>query len=96
MLVSCGHTTVRFWNVTDGKQLHQLEITDYCAMFDLNPGRTLLAVAHNSGVSIWDFSSRTKLTEINFNDVVDVRFNEDGTKLIVGQYDGQVSLVGMH
>ena len=93
LLVTCGDTTVRIWNITDGKQLHKLQLLGWCSTFDLNSDRTLLAVAHQHGVSIYNFSSLSKLTEIQLFKVMDVRFNEPGTMLIVGQHDGQLTII---
>ena len=86
---------IRIWDLTDGKLLHKLKLPDWCNNFDLNSDRTLLAVAHEKGVSIWNFLSLSKIKEIELNAVMDVRFNESGTKLIVGQYNGQVSKIDL-
>ena len=95
MIVTCGDTTVRIWNLENGKLLHKLKLPSWCKNFDLNSEKTLLAVAHQQGVSIWDFHNRIQIMEIELNDVTDVRFNEHGTTLIVGQFDGQVSRIDL-
>ena len=89
-IVSCGDTTVRIWNLEDGKLLHKLQLPDLCHNFDLNPEKTLLAVAHYIGVSIWDFQNLAQISEIELDRVMDVRFNEQGTRLIAGQKNGQI------
>ena len=96
MVISCGDKTVRIWNLKDGKLLHKLQLSGWCRNFDLNSGKTILAVAHHEGVSIWDFENRIQISEIELNKVNDVRFNEPGTTLVVGQFDGQVSKIDLY
>ena len=51
-----------------------------------------MAVAHGK-VSIYNFSNLNKIMDIpvmELNSVMDVRFNEPGTRLIAGQHDGKV------
>ena len=97
MLLSCGDTTVRFWNLEDGTPLNTLHLDtgSWCNNFDLNSESTLLAVAHYKGVSIYNFSSLVRIYKIELEDVADVRFNEPGTRLIVGQKNGQVSKIDL-
>ena len=90
MLVSCGDQTIRIWNLKNGNLLHTLYFPSWCYNFDLNSEKTLLAVAHVKGVSIYNFSSRSKLMEIELDTASDVRFNESGTRLIVSQHDGKI------
>ena len=94
-LVSCGDKTVRIWSLKDGTLLHELKLPGRCNNFDLNSERTLLAVAHNKGVSIWDFRNLVQIREIELDIANDVRFNEPGTTLIIGQLNGQVSKVSL-
>ena len=95
-LVSCAHDkAVRIWNLEDGKLLHKLRLPGLCENFDLNNERTLLAVSHDTGVSIWDFQNLIQIWEIELDGVNDLRFNEPGTTLIVGQFNGQVSKVSL-
>lgn len=89
-LLSCGDKTVRVWSLQDGSELHKFQHSSWCNNFDLNFDETLLAVAHSGGLTIWDFSNRIKLQEIEINDVYDVRFNESGMKLVFGLHDGTV------
>ena len=96
MLVSCGDKTVRLWSLDDGKLLHKLQLPSWCYNFDLNTGKTILAVAHYEGVSIWDFHNLIQTMEIELDHVNDVRFNEPGTTLIVGQSNGQVSKIDLY
>ena len=91
--VPYGNKTVRIWNLKDGSLLHELKLPGQCNNFDLNSERTLLAVAHNKGVSIWNFRNLIQISEIELNIANDVRFNEPGTILIIDQRNGQVSKV---
>ena len=95
MIVSCGGKTVRIWNLEDGKLLHKLQLFSWCKNFDLNSEKSLLAVAHDQGVSIWDFTNVIQISEIELDKVSDVRFNMHGTTLILGQKDGQVSKIDL-
>ena len=95
-IVSCGQTTVRIWNLEDGKLLHKLQLPGWCWDFDISSEKTLLAVALYEGVSLWDFRNRIQIMEIKLDRVTEVRFNEQGTTLIVGQWDGQVSKIDLY
>ena len=95
-LVSCGDQTIRFWKLKNGNLLRTLYLPSWCNNFDLNSDSTLLAISHQKGVSIYDFQNLMKIMEIELNQVMDVRFNESGTKLIVGQYDGKVFKIDLY
>ena len=73
-----------------------LQLPSWCYNFDLDSKRTLLAVAHATGVSIWNFSSLNMIIKVELDEVTDVRFDETGTQLIIGQYDGYVSKMDLH
>lgn len=91
LIVSCGDTTIRIWNLTDGEELHRLHLPGWCNNFDLNRQETVLVVGDTKGFSIWDFQTRLKLKETEVESgVTDVRFNESGLKLVVGIHDGRV------
>ena len=108
LLVSCGDTTIRIWKLKNGNYLHELQLPDWCRNFDLNWKNTLLAVAHDLGVSIWDFSRLRSFDGKDFSvqisimeittleKVMDVRFSESGTRLIVGQHDGKVFKIDLY
>ena len=96
LVLSCGGKTVRIWNLKDGKLLHKLHLPNLCNNFDLNAEKTLLAIAHSDGVSIWDFSNVVQIREIELKWVNDVRFNKRGTTLIVGQFYGQVFKIDLY
>ena len=85
-IISCGtDRTTRIWDIETKKELHKFKHPAECFNFDLNRERTLLAVAHGAGFSIWDFSSQMKIKEEKSKKVKDLRFNESGTVLIVGK-----------
>lgn len=94
--ILCWYNTVRILDLKDGKFLHQIRLPDWCRNFDLNSQKTLLAVAHDEGVSIWNFSNLVKISETELKSVFDVRFNKAGTRLIVGQKDGQISKIDLY
>ena len=96
MVISCGDKAVRIWNVEDGKLSHKLQLLSWCNNFDLNREKTLLAVAHTEGVSIWDFLNKIQISETKLSKVKDVRFNEQGTTLIVGQFDGKIFKIDLY
>ena len=96
LIVSCADKTVRIWSLEQGQLLYKLQLADMCTSFDLNSDNTLMAVAHHKGISIWDFSSMIEIIEIDLDMVTDVRFNEPGTQLIVGQFHGQVSKIELY
>ena len=94
-LISCGSKAVRIWSLEDGKLLKKLRLPNWCRNIDLNSERTILAVGFYNGVVIYDFSTLVELMTIELDVVNDVRFNELGTKLIVGQYNGQISVINI-
>ena len=96
LVLSCADKTLRIWNLRGGNLLQKLHLPQWCRNFDLNSEKTVLAIAHDEGVSIWDYSKRNKIMEIELHQVNDVRFNEAGTKLIVGQFNGQVSRIDLY
>ena len=96
-IISCGDKTIRIWSIEDGKKLDVLRHQETCHNFDLNREKQLLAVAHESGITVWDFSTKTKIKDIDGPGYLqtkisasDVQFNKSGNKLIVGNVDGQV------
>ena len=95
-IISCGSKTVQIWNLEDGELLHKLQLPGWCWNCDMNWKKTLLAVGLHNGVSLWDFHNLTQIMEIELDKVTDVRFNEQGTTLIVGQFDGQVSKIDLY
>ena len=109
IIISCGSDqTTRLWDIKDTRKLQKFRVSGsilvhpaQCSSFDLNQERTLLAVAHGAGFSIWNFATRTKMKEVQCEDSIKVnakRYNQSGTALIIGQEDtsyGKVHLVGL-
>ena len=91
-IISCSaDKTTRIWNLEDGKLLKKLHHSKSCSNFDLNLKTMLLAVAHRSGVTLWDFLTKTKIKDIDLaGSVADLRFNQSGKILIIGKHDGEV------
>ena len=95
-ILSGAATTLRIWNLADGELLHEHKLPGWCWNCDMNREKTLLAVALHDGVSLWDFRNLVQIKEIKLDGVTDVRFNEPGTTLIVGQFNGQVSKIDLY
>ena len=66
-----------------------------CRKVDLSPDKSLLAVACDAAVVIWDMKRVVKLEEFGFDDVRDLRFNPSGDKLIVGLLEGEILTIEM-
>ena len=91
-LITCSlDKTVRIWDVEAQKEIHKLPHSTYCKNFDLSPDKTLLAVACDGSVVLWDFKNMARIKEFKFRkDICDARFNPAGNKLIVGALIGDV------
>ena len=88
--------SVKIWDEKTAKVLHSLSHSASCRNFDLNPDRTLLAVACKNAVVLWDFKTVTKIEEFVFEKQIrNTRFNPAGNKLIVGALDGEVYKVDL-
>ena len=55
----------------------------------------LLAIAFNFALVLWDLKKGTKVKVLELEDINDVRFSPDGTKMIVGLYTGDVYKVDL-
>ena len=91
-LITCSaDKSARIWDIETGKLIHKLAHSASCGNCDLSPNRTLLAVASDTAVVLWDFKKATKIKEFKLGElIVDVRFNRDGTTLVVGLKYGQI------
>ena len=64
-IISCSaDKTTRIWSLEDGSELNRLQHPESCNNFDLNLEEMLLAVAHDSGITLWDFAKKLKIKEI--------------------------------
>ena len=92
-VISCSDDgSTRIWNLDTGIEIHRLAHESECNNFDLNSDQTLLAVASNGAVVLWDFKTATKIKEFKLGETSpnDLRFNPAGDRLIVGLYDGRI------
>lgn len=96
LLITCGGRIIKVWKSKNGKLLKKILLSDYCYNVHLNPDRTLLAVAYQKGVLIWNFSNYTLIKEIQIGPVYDAKFNDLGTKVIFGEYDGELYKVDLY
>ena len=92
LLVSCSlDKSTRIRDIITGNELHNLSHSSSCLNFDLNPLQTVLAVACNTAVVLWDFKNGKKIKQFNLGKSIrDVRFNLAGNTLVAGLYDGRV------
>ena len=92
LLVSCSwDNSTRIWDIKTGNQLHKLSHSSECHNFDLNASKTVLAVASDTAVVLWDFKKATKLKEFSLgNEICDVRFNPAGNTLVAALYGGEI------
>ena len=82
--------SVKIWDVYT-HQLCNLSHTNACYNFDLNPDKTVLAVACKTAVVLWDYEKAKKIKEFNLGkNMCDVRFNPAGNTLVAGSDDGRV------
>ena len=65
---------VRVLETRTGKLLHTLTHLAGCVNVDINPDKTLLAVAHYDGVTLWSLETFTNLGNAQLGRVTDVRF----------------------
>ena len=97
-MITCSDgRLVRVLALQSGKELHRLEHSSPCNSADLNPKKSLLAVACNSAVVLWDIEKVVKIEQFDLGTeesrVHDVRFNPTGDKLIAGLSEGEVFLI---
>lgn len=97
LITCCEDASVRVLDLKSGEQLHRLEHPSPCINADLSRSKSLLAVASESAVVLWDFKNATKIKEFALEpDVKDVRFNPSGDKLIVALEQGEVVKIEMN
>ena len=91
-VITCSaDKTTRIWNLDNGQEVHKLSHPGRSWNFDLSPNQTLLAVASDTAVVLWDFKNATKIKEFKLDkNIFDVRFSPDGTRLVAGLYEGEV------
>ena len=81
--------------------LKQFALSHHCHRFDLNKENRLLAVATgkpfslDGSVIIWCLDNFTMVGEEKIGSILDVRFNEDGNKVIALTEDGAVYVISL-
>ena len=80
--------TVKLWR--QGKVVKTLKHFEICRSFDLDKENRLLAVATRDGVTLWRLDRHEKIAEEKIGSTVDIRFNENATKIIAATYYGPV------
>ena len=96
VITCCNNKTVRVFILQNGQELHCLEHPGPCYNADLSPNKSLMAVACDSAVVLWDIRNGVKIEQFDLgSDINDVQFNPSGDKLVVGLSDGQVFKIEM-
>ena len=96
VIVCCYDDSVRVLALESGEELHRLEHPSSCCNADVSPNKSLLAVACNSAVVLWDMKKVVKLQELKLcSEIHDLRFNPSGDRLIVGSKDGEIFKIEM-
>ena len=96
IITCCADKSVRISALESGEELHRLEHPGPCYNADLSPNKSMLAVACDSAVSLWDMDNVVKIREIELGfKIFDVRFNPSGNCLIVGLSDGEIFKIEM-
>ena len=96
VITCCEDESVRVLALESGEELHRLEHPGSCYNADLSPDKSLLAVACESSVVLWDIRNVVKIEQFDLGPgIVDLRFNPSGDKIIVGLHDGQVFKIKM-
>ena len=92
LLISASFdNSTRIWDIKTGNQLHKLSHSGECYNFDLNASKTVLAVACDTSVVLWDYKKATKIKEFKFGENIDdVRFNPAGNTIVAGLGGGEI------
>ena len=91
LISSSGDRRCKLWGWDKGQLHYKLQHDGACYNFDIQKG--LLAVASETGVTIWCLDDQQKLEHIVLERVQDVRFQ--GNKSIAALYDGTVYSIQM-
>ena len=96
VITCCKDKSVTVLHLDTGHELHRLEHPSVCNNADLNPNKSLLAVACDSAVVVWDMKKQIKIGEFELApEIRDLRFNPAGDKLIVGAFEGEIFEIAM-
>ena len=110
-VITCCRKSVRVLRLDNGEELHRLDHPSECNKADLCPNKSILAVACDAVVVIWDMKRVVKMKQFELVDdsqpqtdywgenpphmFRDLRFNPSGDKLIVGSLHGRVFNIQM-
>ena len=93
-LISCSFKdNVKVWR--DEKLVKTLVHSDFCYGFHLNSEKTMLAVAHYKGVTVWSTADWKKLADLEIGVIMGVNFNSVSTKIIAAHNNGQLSVIDL-
>ena len=97
VITCCEDKSVLVLALETGVELHRLcDHPSECQNVDLSPNKAVLAVACNSAVVLWDMKRLVKIKEMELGpDIMDLRFNPSGDRLIVGLKEGEVFKIEM-
>ena len=68
LITCCNDKSTRIWDIETGKVIHKLVHPRRCNNCDLSPNKTLLAVASDTAVVLWDFKNATKIKEFKLGE----------------------------
>ena len=95
-VITCCGKSVRVLALESGAVLHCLDHPSSCSNADINPNKSILAVACYSSVVLWDMKKQVKMKEFDLApDIRALQFNPSGDKIIVGAYEGEVFKIEM-
>ena len=95
-VITCCGKSVRVLALKSGTVLHRLDHPSSCKNADLNPDKSILAVACDSSVVLWDMEKQVKMKEFDLApDIRALHFNPSGDKIIVGAHGGEVFKIEM-
>ena len=96
VITCCNDKSVTVIHLDTGHELHRLDHPSVCNNADLNPNKSLLAVACDSAVVLWDMKKQVKIRDFQLAPKIrDLRFNPSGDKLIVGAHEGEIFQIEM-
>ena len=91
VITCCRDKSVRVFALESGEELYRLEHPGPCLNADLSPNKSLMAVACDSAVVLWDIRKAVKIEQFDLGaSICDLQFNSSGDKVLAGSGDGQI------